>query len=82
MKRSVQLFFLEFVGYFIVTLNMKSVADVNYLMTFVTDVMIALIGFTSVRMIVEATTTREKIAYILGAALGAQVALRFSHYVM
>lgn len=81
MKRALQLFLLEFVGFFIVTINMKSVADVNYLLTFITDVLIALIGFTSVRMIVEATTTREKIAYVLGGACGAQIALRlFAHY--
>lgn len=82
MKKPLQLFFLEFVGYFIVTMNMKAVADTNYLLTFVTDIMIATIGFTSVRMVVQATTRSEQVAYVMGGAFGAQVALFLSRWIL
>lgn len=69
------LFVLQFLAYFIVTLNMRAVAEVNYVLTFITDLLIAIIGFTTIKEIINANTRREKIAYVIGGALGAQLAL-------
>lgn len=47
-------------------------------MTFATDLIIAVIGFTTVKQIVEAKTRLEQAAYAIGGALGAQAALWIS----
>lgn len=76
--RAALLFILQFFAYLIVTLNMRAVADGNYLLTFITDVLVAFIGFTSIKKIVDAHTRLEQVLYIAGAGLGAQLALWIS----
>lgn len=73
--RTAYLFILQFLAFMVITLNMRAVADANYVMTFVTDLLVAFIGFTTVKRIVDATTRLEQIAYALGGACGAQAAL-------
>ena len=81
LHRAAFLFVLEFVGFFIVTFNMRAVADLNYALTFATDILIAVIGFTSIKQIIDAKTRLEQGAYALGGALGGQAALWLSsHY--
>ena len=77
-SRAALLFCLQFFGYLLVTLNIRAVADANYILTFVTDILIAVIGFTSIKQVVNATTRVEQFAYALGGALGAQTALWLS----
>lgn len=74
-SRVILLFVLQFAGYFIVTLNMQAVASTAYLLTFITDILMGFIGFTSIKAIINADTRAEKISYICGGALGAQFAL-------
>lgn len=69
------IFLLQCSAYFIITLNMRAVADTNYLWTAVTDVGLAAIAFTSIQRVAAARTREERIAYILGGVLGAQLAL-------
>jgi hypothetical protein len=78
LHRAAFLFILEFFGFLIVTFNMRAVAEINYVLTFVTDILIAVIGFTSIKQIIDAKTRLEQGAYALGGALGAQVALWLS----
>lgn len=80
LRRALFLFVLQFFGYLIVTLNMRAVANLNYPFTFLTDILIATIGFTSIKQIIEAQTRMEQIAYISGGALGAQLALLLSRW--
>lgn len=79
MTRALKLFGLQFCLYFIVTLNMRSVADLNYPLTFLTDVLIGAIGFSTFKELMKAETRNEQVSYILGGALGAQVALVCSY---
>ena len=78
LSRAAFLFVLEFFAFLIVTLNMRAVADINYPLTFITDILVAVIGFTSIKQVVNATTRVEQFAYALGGALGAQTALWLS----
>ena len=77
-SRAALLFCLQFFGYLLVTLNIRAVADVNYTLTFATDILIAVIGFSSIKQIAYATTRLEQVAYAVGGALGAQAALWIS----
>lgn len=81
LHRAVFLFILEFFAFMIITLNMRAVSEGHYVLTFITDILVAFIGFTSIKQIVEASTRLEQISYALGGALGAQLALWISlHY--
>jgi len=71
---------IEFASYFIVTLNTRAIASVNYLGTFATDVCIAGLAFAAVKRIADATTREEQVMYVVGAALGAQCALWVSTF--
>jgi hypothetical protein len=78
--RSAKLFVLQFCMYFIVTLNIRAVAHLDYVMVFITDVLIATIGFTTIKEVIKAETRTEQICYVLGGAAGAQVALVASFF--
>lgn len=73
---------LQFGAYFIVTLNMRAVASLDYFMTAITDVFLAAIAFSSIKRVASATTHLERGCYILGGLLGAQCALLWSEYVI
>lgn len=78
MTRALKLFCLQFCLYFIVTLNMRAVADLNYFLVLITDILVGAIGFTTFKELMKAETRREQVSYILGGAAGAQVALLVS----
>lgn len=71
---------LQFGAYFIVTLNMRAVAELDYVMTAITDVFLAWIAFSSIKRVAAAHTRLEQVCYILGGLLGAQCALLWSEY--
>ena len=72
---------IEFASYFIVTLNTRAIASVNYVGTLVTDICIAGLAFIAVKRIAEASTREEQVMYVVGAALGAQAALWCSTFI-
>lgn len=71
---------MQFLSYFIVTFNYRAVAEVSYSGTFVTDVLIAALSFSSIKRVAEARTWHERIGYIVGGSIGAQIALFLSTY--
>lgn len=71
----VELAAIEFASYFIVTLNTRAIASIDYVGTFITDVCIAGLAFTAIKRIADATTKEEQVMYVVGASLGAQCAL-------
>lgn len=73
---------LQFASYFIITLNMRAVAELDYLMTAVTDVFLAAIAFTSIKRVAQATTSHERMSYIIGSLFGAQCALLYSSWMV
>jgi predicted alpha/beta hydrolase len=75
-----ELALMQFLSYFIVTFNYRAVAEVSYMGTFVTDVLIAALAFSSIKRVAEATTWHERVGYIVGGSIGAQIALFLSTY--
>jgi len=66
---------LNFMSYFIITINFRAVAEANYLWTFITDIILACLGFTVLKHIQEANSKFEMICYAIGGAIGAQIAI-------
>lgn len=79
-RATLELAVVQFLSYFIVTFNYRAVAEVSYVGTFVTDILIAALTFASIRRVVSATTRHEQVAYVVGGCIGAQVALFLSTY--
>lgn len=80
-SRSVlELAFIQFLSYFIVTFNYRAVAEVSYVGTFATDILIALLAFFSIKRVAQAGTRQELVGYIVGGCIGAQIALFLSTY--
>lgn len=71
----IRLLLLELGGSFIVTLNFRAIADMNYYMTAMTDLVLALMTFTAIKLIIDSTTVWEKIGYVIGAVVGPLLAL-------
>jgi large-conductance mechanosensitive channel len=66
---------IEFATYFILTLNTRAIASINYIGTLVTNMCLAGLVFVAVKRITKATTREEQVMFTVGATLGAQVAL-------
>ena len=78
---SLELFVIQFSVYFILTLNYRAIATINYAGTFVTDLIVAALSFTSIRRVAAVTTTAEdRVGYMLGGGCGALVALWLSTF--
>lgn len=71
---------MQFLSYFIITFNYRAVAEVSYIGTFVTDLMVAALSFSSIKRVAEAESWHERIGYIIGGSIGAQIALFLSTY--
>lgn len=76
----IRLLLLELGGSFIVTLNFRAIADMNYYMTAATDLVLALMTFTAIKLIVDSTTRWEKVGYVVGAVVGPLLALWVSQF--
>lgn len=74
-QKAAELFAIQFLHYFITTFNYRAIAEVRYVETFVTDICIAALVFVAIQRVALATTYGERIAYILGGAIGALTAL-------
>lgn len=69
------LFGLTFIQWGILTLNTTAIAKKNHLILFVTDLILAVLGFTILKEIVVSHSFLDLASYALGGALGAQLAL-------
>jgi hypothetical protein len=79
-KRATILMAMEFAGSVLVTLNIRGLAVMDYWMVGITDTILAIMVFTSIRLIVEATGWIERTFYVLGAVVGTQVAMYYSRF--
>jgi hypothetical protein len=61
---------VECLMFFVVTLNYRFCAKGHVTATILTDIAIAAIGFTLIRLVAEAATVLEMTGYVVGAALG------------
>lgn len=71
---------IQFCSYFILTFNYRAVAEVSYVGTFITDVMIATLSFSSIKRVAQAETWHERVGYVIGGSIGAFIALFLSTY--
>jgi hypothetical protein len=81
MNSALKLFVLMFIQFLVLTLNTASIAKHYYLGTFLTDLVICLLGFTILKQIAEADTMHDRIAYALGGAIGAQAGIFLSGWI-
>jgi uncharacterized protein YebE (UPF0316 family) len=71
MKEGIILFLIEVTCAFLATVNMRSIAQGNYFWTAVSDILIALLAFTTITKIVEKSNrTAKLIGFVLGAVVG------------
>jgi predicted alpha/beta-fold hydrolase len=66
---------LEFLAFLIVTINFRACAKGKIGLTVGTDVLISANGFLLTKMIVQASTPAEMIAYVVGASLGSTLGM-------
>jgi hypothetical protein len=78
----IELFCIQFFYYLVITINYRAVVVINYTTTFITDLIIAALAFTSIQRVANATTPAERIAYVLGGAIGALAALKLSTHIL
>lgn len=79
-KNSMRLCAIQFMSYFIFTVNYRAVAAGDYLWTFLTDIAVASMAFFTIKLVVNSHTWQEWMGYVIGGCLGAQLALLVSHY--
>jgi hypothetical protein len=82
-KKALVLFGLMFVSFFVVTINSKSIAEGSYLWMGLTDGMLTFLNWSILKKVQEAEHLHEKLGYVIGGVLGAQLALFVSiHYLL
>jgi hypothetical protein len=83
MKHGVILFFTQCLLNFVGTVNLIATAQMNYLWTIVTDISIALLGFTAIKQIAEKGDGVQKlIGFTLGAVGGSVVGIYVSKLIL
>lgn len=80
LKKSCELFIIQFTYYMVLTINYRAISSLNYIATFVTDIIIAALAFTSIQRVAKAENLGDRIAYIFGGAIGAITALKLSTF--
>lgn len=80
-RHSLELAAIQFASYFILTFNYRAVAEVNYTILFITDLLIAALNFSSIKRVAEASSNYERTAYVVGGAGGALIALKLSTFI-
>ena len=83
MKHGVILFFVQCLLNFVATVNIIATAQCNYLWTILSDIMIAILGFTAVKKIAEKGNGVPKIiGFTLGAVLGSVLGIYVSKMIL
>ena len=66
---------IECVAFILATINIRACAKGHVKATLVTDGLIALVGFTLIKMVADAETTLEMVSYVTGACLGSLIGM-------
>ena len=75
MREFFLLFGVQFLQYFLATLNIRACAQANYLYTLLSDMLLAANGFFITKRIVESKSKWGLAGYVLGGAAGSQVGI-------
>lgn len=70
MRVAIELAFLNFLSYLILTIDYRATAQANILWSIISNATIALLTFTILKRIVEAKTKLECLGYIVGGTIG------------
>jgi hypothetical protein len=70
MTRAALLLVLMWLNFALLTANFRAIAQARYVAAILTDVAIAICGWTLFRLIAESQHGVERVAYVIGAALG------------
>lgn len=70
MRSAALLFTLMWVNFALLTANFRAIAQARYVAAVLTDVAIAICGWTVFRLIAESTAPLDRFGYVAGAALG------------
>lgn len=71
---------IQFVSYFILTMNYRAIAEVSYVGTAVTDLALGWLTFWSIKRVMSATSGKEQLAYVIGGVTGSLSALFLSTF--
>jgi hypothetical protein len=83
MRHGVILFFVQCLLNFVGTVNLIATAQFNYLWTILSDIMIAILGFTAIKQIAEKGDGVPKIiGFTLGAVLGSVLGIFVSKMIL
>lgn len=69
---------LMWVQFVLLSANFRYLAQANYVGAVLTDMAIAFIGWTLMKRVQEATSWRERVGYVIGAALGSATGIYFT----
>jgi hypothetical protein len=71
---------IQFLSYFILTMNYRAIAEISYIGTAVTDLALGWLTFWSIKRVMSATSGKEQVAYIIGGVIGSLSALFLSTF--
>jgi hypothetical protein len=77
-RKTLELGLLNLVSYFVLTVDFRSVAQANIGWSIVTNLVIALITFSILKRVHEASTLADRIAYAIGGASGTVIGIELT----
>jgi hypothetical protein len=81
-RKAVELGLLNTLSYAILTVDFRSVAQANYPVAFVVNLVIAFITVTILKRVVAASTRSEMIAYMLSGGFGTVIGIAISQHIL
>lgn len=83
MRRGVILFIVQFILNFVGTFNMRATAQGNYVWTIITDIIIAILGYTAIKEIAQKGNGIPKlIGFTAGAITGSLLGIYLSKMIL
>jgi hypothetical protein len=81
-RKAVELGLLNTLSYAILTVDFRSVAQANYPVAFVVNLVIAFLTVTILKRVVAASTRSEMIAYMLSGGFGTVIGIAISQHIL
>jgi hypothetical protein len=82
MKKTIELSGLNFVSYFVLTFDFRTVAQANYLWAAITNLIIAMLTFTVLNRVSESKSTWDRFGYAVGGTCGTMVGIYISKLIL
>jgi hypothetical protein len=75
MKNALKLFALNCMQFFVIVANTRAYTQGNYAWTAITDMVFCTLAFTITKNVAESKTKWDRLGYIVGGTVGAQLAI-------